>query len=41
MALIRSQVLTSGPPMVPVCELFVLAAVLGPKGPPPRSPKRA
>jgi hypothetical protein len=40
-ALIRSQVLTSGPPVMPACELFVLAAVLGPKGPPPRSPKRA
>jgi hypothetical protein len=42
-ALIRSQILTPGPPMVPACELFALAAVLrvllGPKQPPPRSPQ--
>jgi hypothetical protein len=42
-ALIRSQMLTAEPPIVPACELFALAAVLrellGPKQPPPRSPQ--
>jgi hypothetical protein len=44
-ALIRLQIFPPGPPMAPVCELFALAAVLrallGPKQPPPRSPRRA
>jgi hypothetical protein len=44
-ALIRSQILTAEPPMVPACELFALAAVLrallGPKQPPPRGLMRA
>jgi hypothetical protein len=44
-ALIRSQMLTAEPPIVPACELFALAAVLrallGPKQPPPRGPRRA
>jgi hypothetical protein len=44
-ALIRSQMLTAEPPMVPACELFALAAVLrallGPKEPPSRGFRRA
>jgi hypothetical protein len=44
-ALIRSQMLTAEPAIVPACELFALAAILrvllGPKQPPPRSPRLA